>query len=188
MIPDIQILKKARELRLSGESLSEISNMILVPKSTLSIWLRDIVLTEKQISDMKIRSAAKVSRGRLNASIILKSNRIFREKKVYDESIKDFPRLTKNPFFMLGLALYFAKGTKKGNSFQFTSSNGYMIVMMRKWILKYLKVEEELIVERRYSHCSRLEIARIEILRKTLAWQKLLIQYYGKVNTLSEEN
>lgn len=181
MISNIQNQKKARELRLSGKSLSEIAHEINISKSTLSNWLKDISLNDRQLSDLKIRNSSRVNRGRLNASIILRSNRVYREKKIYDEAIKEFPSLIKDSFFALGLSLYWAKGSMKGACFQFTSSNQSMILIMLKWVKKYLEIDNDLIRQRKYGECLRIEIIRIDVLRKVIAWQKLLIQYYNRV-------
>jgi hypothetical protein len=80
MVYDIQKVKKAREMRLSGLSLSEIKRETGIPVSTLSIWFRDITLTKQQIDDMNTRVSKRVSRGRLNSLITVKSKRVFTEK------------------------------------------------------------------------------------------------------------
>jgi hypothetical protein len=181
MISSIQKVKKARELRLFGKSLSEISSELNIPVSTLSFWLKDIRLSEKQIYDLKMRVNSRVSRGRLNASIIHKSVRIFKEKKIFDEASKEFPKLIKEPLFILGLSIYWAKGSMKGECFQFSSMNKVMIDVILMWIKKYIKIDDNIIKKRKYGSMTRIEISGIDVLRKIMAWQKLLIQYYDKV-------
>lgn len=181
MISNIHNLKKARELRLSGKSLSEISREINISPSTLSLWLKDIVLNDRQILDLKTRISHRVSRGRLNASIALKSGRIFREKKIFDDAEKDFFILIKEPFFILGMTLYWVKGAKKGSCFQFASSDLSMISIMSIWIKKYLKIDDSLIKRREYATYYRIDVSRIDVLRRVVAWQKLLVQYYDRV-------
>ena len=174
-------MKKARELRLSGRSLAEINHELNVPRSTLSNWLKDIVLTEKQMSDLKERIKSKVSRGRLNATLILKSRRIFREKRIFDEAKREFPKLVKNSFFVSGLSLYWAKGSMKNTHFQFTSADLSMISFMIKWARKYLNINESLIKQRKFNDYYRIDILRIDVLRRVVAWQKLLIGYYDDI-------
>ncbi len=182
MISNIQNVKKAREMRLSGRSLSEISKVIDISKSTLSLWLRDIVLSEKQILELKERTSISAKRGRLNALVILKSNKVFRSKKIYDDAIREFPVLVKDSFFVCGLSLYLAKGSKVGNSFQFSSSNPSIIRIMKLWATKYLNIGLDSIKLSKYDSYSRITISGVNILRKVIAWQKLLIQYYDIVS------
>jgi len=177
MITNIQILKKAREMRLSGFSLAEISKQLAVHKSTLSSWLKDIVLTDLQKEDLKKRVNARMSRGRLNASISVRSRRIYEENRIFEESKKEFKALTKDPMFMVGLTMYMTKGVKKGSSFQFASNDNNTINFMIIWVKKYLKIDDEMIKIRNYDKYNRMDISRISILRKVLSWQKLLVQY-----------
>lgn len=180
MISSIQNVKKARELRLEGKSLSEISEKLSVSISTLSAWLKDITLNEAQQDALRARVKNKISKGRMNALISLKSARIFKEKSIYEQAEKEFERLHKDPFFMLGLALYWSSGAKKG-CFQFSSSDQGMNFIMMDWIKKYLNPDENLVKQRNYNGYRRIDITRIDVLRRVIAWQKLLIQYYGKV-------
>lgn len=178
MRPDIQVLKKAREMRLSGYSLSEISDVLIVPRSTLSNWLRDIRLTPIQNDSMRSRVAQKMSRGRLNASIVRKSNRVYKEKVIYDNAVKEFPKLVKQPEFLFGMGLYMARGVFSGNSFQFSSSNRILIDILYKWCVKYLQINVNDQKIREYDGFFRLEIGKIDVLRRVMSWQKLLIKYY----------
>ena len=181
MISNIQKLKKARELRLGGKSLGEIARETNIPRSTLSYWLKDIVLNEKQRADLKNRVKPKMGRGRLNSVISLRSARIFKENKAFEEAKGEFIRLRKDPAFIFGLTLYLSHGTKKGGSFQFASADPGVISLMRGWIKKYLKVEDAIVKQRNYGSHKRLDISRIEVMRRVIAWQKQLIQYYGTV-------
>jgi hypothetical protein len=177
----IQNIRKAREMRLSGASLSEISREFAIPVSTLSFWFKDITLNQEQKQKLDERVMPRIVRGRMNSLISIKSRRIFSEKAIYEDSEKSFIELAKDPFFILGLSLYWSHGTKKG-SFQFTSSNPLMISVIKMWIDKYLKIDSSLLKVRQYSGYTRLYIGGVNILRRVIAWQKLLIQYYDNVS------
>lgn len=120
-----------------------------------------------------------VLKGRMQSSIALRAKRMVRENKVIDEARKEFSILVKDPFFICGISLYWAKGSKKGNYFQFTTKDREMMIFMLKWVNKYLKVENSLIKQKNYSNYFRLYITRIDILRKVIAWQKLTMKYYS---------
>lgn len=224
MNSNVQIKNTAINLRKKGWSYNEIMKELNVAKGTLSGWLRDILLTEQQTSDLKNRLTDKIARGRLQASIALRARRMVRERDVFIEAEKEFGQFIKDPFFNIGLCLYWAEGAKKNNYFAFMNSDPEMHVMMIKWIKRFLKVEDVALKYRLYIHepykhenceaywakilgismnsfqktiykptphkvkknpdykgCLRLSILRIDVLRKIMAWQKLLIKYYGKV-------
>jgi hypothetical protein len=180
MVYDIQKVKKAREMRLSGLSLSEIKRETNIPVSTLSLWFRDITLTKQQIDDMGARVSKRISRGRLNSLILVKSKRVFIEKTIIDEANREFKGFVNQPLFITGLSLYWASGTKRGSAFQFSSSDINMINVMIMWLNRYIKVEDEVIKIRNYDKYSRIDVSRINVLRKVIAWQKLLIKYYDE--------
>jgi hypothetical protein len=181
MIYTIQFIKKAREMRLAGASLSEISRETSVSKGTLSSWLKDISLNKAQQEAIIDRSKNRMSRGRLNSQITRKSKRIHRENSIYTQAEKEIVEYIKDPFFNYGLALYILGGSKNGNAVQFTSSNNQIIKVMIKWIERYLGVDSELIKQREYGSYRRIEISRIDVLRRVLSWQKLIIKYYDNL-------
>ena len=54
----------------------------------------------------------------MNSTIAVRSKKIFKEKIAYDNAEKEYEKFSKDPFFMLGLGLYWAHGLKKGNYFK----------------------------------------------------------------------
>jgi hypothetical protein len=118
-----------------------------------------------------------MSRGRLNALIKIRSKRVYQEKKIFDDAKREFGGLSNDPVFMTGLTLYLENGAKSGSSFQFANSDQNIVNFMVFWIKRYLKVDEVLIKKRSYGGYLRLDISRIEVLRRVLSWQKLLVQY-----------
>lgn len=184
MISHIPEMKKARELRLSGRSLSEISKEMGIPRSTLSRWLKDIALTKDQMNELQNRINPKISRGRMNASIARRAVRMFNERKVFEDAEKEFKIHSVEPFFIAGLSLYWAHGAKKGSSFQFTSSDKYMIVVIKKWMENYLNIDESLVKQVVYGDSIRIYVSRIDVLRRVVAWQKLLIKYYANISSV----
>ncbi len=221
MNTNVQKKNTAINLRKQGWSYSEIVKELNVAKGTLSGWLKDILLSEQQLFDLKNRLTTKVARGRLQASIALRTRRMIRERDVQISAEKEFEKFIKDPFFITGLCLYWAEGAKKNTYFAFMNSDPEMHVMMRKWIRKFLNLKETSLKYRLYIHepykeenceaywanklripvdslqkttfkptphkvkknpeykgCLRLSITKIEILRRVMAWQKLLITYY----------
>lgn len=227
MNSNVQLRNKAINLRKEGKSYSEIMRELNVPKSTLSYWLRDISLTEKQNSDLNERLQDKISKGRLKTSIALRARRMVRENRVFDEAEREFKEFIEDPFFTAGILLYWAEGAKKSNYFSFINSDPAMLILMVKWLKKYFALESSLLKYRLYIHlpyrnenceeywaklldissenfykttykptphdvkknndykgCLRVIITRIDVLRKIMAWQKLLIKYYANISSV----
>ncbi len=179
----VQILKKAREMRLNGYSLNEIRREYNIPISTLSALFKDIKLSNKQISELKTRVNYRIQKGRMNSLINIKSKKVFIEREIYNKAELEFKKLSKNTFFIMGITMYWLKGSKSMNCFQFSSNNEQMINTMIKWIKTFVidESQRDLIKVRKYNNNYRIDIRGINILRRVIAWQKLLIKYYDNV-------
>ena len=161
----VHIRNMAIDLRQSGHSYREISKKLLVSVGILSVWLKGMRLSVEHSDQLKKRVVDKVSRGRMNASIANKSKRMVKESFIAREAEKEFQIYIKDSFFVVGLSLYWAKGGKRGRNFQFLSGDREMLGMMNKWTKTYLKTDS----------------IGVDVLRKVIAWQKLLIKYYDDV-------
>ena len=75
-----------------------------------------------------------------------------REQKIFLEAKSEFDDLVKDSFFQLGLALYWAEGTKRAWGFQFMNSDAGMILLMAKWAQRFLHVPKEKLYGRLYIH------------------------------------
>lgn len=106
--------QKARNLRTKGWSLGEISRKIKIPKNTLSGWVRDIRLTEKQ--EERIRQKI-IDSSAIGRSLAVKVNRekIEKWKSGIMEKVKHYGQLMlKDPKIgklICGL-LYLCEGAK----------------------------------------------------------------------------
>lgn len=74
----MDVKQKAQELRKQGWSLGEISKEMGIVKNTLSVWMKNIALTEKQRENLVRRTKAKIaSSGAIGRPIAV---RLMREK------------------------------------------------------------------------------------------------------------
>jgi hypothetical protein len=95
-------------------SLPQIHKMVPVSKGTLSLWLRDIPLSEDQLKQMqdahheRIGNAVRDSRKRRWAAYELEADKLW-------------PVMSKDPEFMFGLALYAGEGSKSGGALGVTN-------------------------------------------------------------------
>lgn len=119
--------KKARELRRSGRSYKQIAEELGVSKGSVSLWVGDILLSEKQKSDLP-KSDGKVG-GRVSQRIWEQRRR--EVKASYNPPMED-------PDFILGLSLYWGEGSKHNEStVELTNSDPHILVYFVRWARKY---------------------------------------------------
>ncbi len=133
------IKSQARELRKNGESIKDISKKLKISQSTASLWCRDLKLSEKQINQLLKSKENNITRGRLKGAQIQKQKRINALELARKEA-KRLKRLTNKEFFIAGLALYLAEGSKKMDRAQFTNSNPDIINFMLRWFSRFYNI------------------------------------------------
>ncbi|MDP3697700.1 MAG: hypothetical protein Q8R55_06870 [Candidatus Taylorbacteria bacterium] len=136
------IKSSARELRKQGGSIKDIARILSVSQSTASLWCRDIKLSKKQINRLLKSKGNNITRGRLRGAQIQREKRINAIKLAVKEA-KKLKKLTNNEYFIAGLALYLAEGSKKMDRAQFTNTNPAVIKFMLKWFSKFYNVSRE---------------------------------------------
>ena len=131
---------KAINLRKKGTSYNEILKNIKVSKSTLSFWLRDVILNNK--ANKKLLKGRELSR--YFAAESHKQKRKSDTATAIEIGLQEFHSLLKNPLFLAGLCLYWAEGDKhKQERVKFTNSDERMISLMMKWFREICSVSEE---------------------------------------------
>ena len=147
MIPKIQEKEKAILLRKEGFSYTEILEQVPVAKSSLALWLQSVGLSKKQKQRLTDKKLASARRGALKK----KEDRIFRTKIIKESAEKDVGKLTEREKWLIGIALYWAEGSKEkewrpGSSAQFINSDPLMIRFFISWLLKICKSPENMLV------------------------------------------
>ena len=121
---------RAIALRKKGLSYGEIRRQIPVVKSTLSLWLKSIPLTEEHRARLYTKKIEVLSRG-------AQSQKERRKREV--DAILTSARaeittpISFDAFRLFGAALYWAEGSK-GKSFEMTNSDPSMILLMVNWL------------------------------------------------------
>ncbi len=96
-------------MRQEGRSYSEFQELVPVSKSTLSLWLRDVLVDEAARSRLDDREKA----SRENAATALRARRVAKETRINGEARSQIPSvLSESELFLVGLALYWAEGAK----------------------------------------------------------------------------
>lgn len=134
---------KALKLRLTGKSYSEISKDLHIPKSTLSCWLKNMIIDEKSQKRLKDRAYE----AGLKALLVRnKMQTIEAQERARTRSISasnEINNLNLNELRLIGCALYLGEGGKTGNRVDFTNSNGDIIKIMIKFFRDVCKVRDE---------------------------------------------
>lgn len=167
---------KAIKLRKTGHSYSEILRKVFVAKSTLSEWFKDVGLSKRQkqkITEKRILAAKK-------GGLIKKKQRLERIRLINKETSKDIKFISKRELLLLGIALYWAEGSKEksyypGSGLQFGNSDPKMIVVFLEW-LKSVGVKRDRIIFEIYIHENSKN--NVKIVRK----------YWSKVTGFSLKN
>ena len=118
-------------------SYSEIQNRINIPKSTLSFWLKKIILTDEQENNLNRRISEALKKS-------LETKRNKKQKLIEDIKIsseQDIKEISKKEFWLMGIILYWRErllsgiesDIKKGVSF--TTSDPDLARLFLKWLM-----------------------------------------------------
>ncbi|MBI1957331.1 MAG: hypothetical protein HYS44_02645 [Candidatus Niyogibacteria bacterium] len=136
MTPLKEFKLQAIRLRRQGLSYNEIRRHVPVVKSTLSLWLKSIPLSEKHRKRLYTKQIAILSRGPQSQ----KERRAREIEKIIQTAAEEITRpLSDDTYRLVGAALYWAEGTKRGG-FEVTNSDPYFILFMVRWIEKIFGV------------------------------------------------
>jgi hypothetical protein len=142
----------ALAMRQEGRSYREIREVVSVSKSTLSLWLRDVPLTEEQQRALTVRGPeATASRHAENRALAAR-----RRAYVRAQAREQIAELSESELFVGGVVAYWAEGSKNkpwrhGQSVQFMNSDPAMIRLFLAW-LRLVGVPPERLIFRVHIH------------------------------------
>lgn len=167
---------EAIELRRSGKSIKFIAKKLSVSPGSVSIWCRDVVLTQNQLRILE-RNAHDPNYGRrLQNSQKQRNQKELKIKNLLDLGEKEIGELSKRELFLVGVALYWAEGFKKDTQVGFANSNPEMINLYLKWLYECCNVKKDDLIVRitvNISHKDR---------------SKEIQEYWSNSTKISEEN
>lgn len=134
---------KARKLRKRGVSVRKIAQVLGVSKSTVSLWVRDIILTIEQLESLQNSRIKGSEKGRLMGAFVQKERRL---KLIEDSKLKGIEllsNLTEREFLITGLALYWGEGCRKKRDVSFCNSDPRMVKFLILWLQKCFGVKSE---------------------------------------------
>jgi transcriptional regulator with XRE-family HTH domain len=132
--------QRARELRAErGYSIKQIAALLRVSTSSVSLWVRDIELTEAQHEALRQRSAIYDGQ-RLGRAV--SSSRRRAERCAYQEEGRALARRGDLRHAM-GCMLYWAEGTKARNQIRFSNSDPEMVRTFVEFLRAYFQLSDE---------------------------------------------
>lgn len=131
---------KARKLRRQGISVNKIADLLQVSKSSVSHWVRDIILDIEQLEKLRKHTIVGAERGRLRSALLQKNRRLKRIQDEINNGKRYFSKIQHSEFFTTGLALYWAEGTKKQRRVSVCNSDPKLIQLMISWLKLYFKM------------------------------------------------
>lgn len=126
----------AREMRTKGESLGVIAEKLGVSKSSAGLWTRDIVLNQEQMENLLQRDLAGLERGRIKAQAWHRNERNLRVNTYGQIGSQRVDSISSRELFLIGLALYWAEGSKTGRRIIFVNSDPNMIRLFIRWAME----------------------------------------------------
>jgi len=131
----------ARELRKHGWSLNEIREKVKVSKSSVSIWVRDIELTDAQKQKLSKKGVSKEIIEKQRSTRLKRENA--RRQNIIDNAKRDIRTLSKNDLFLVGVALYWAEGGKTGGVVRLSNGDPRIIQVTMRFLRKICGVPEK---------------------------------------------
>lgn len=164
--------KRARELRREGKSVKWIADTIAVARSSVSVWVRDIELTEEQEEYLRNSNERREAQKKGAEANVIKHRKL-REK--YQEEGREKAR-EGDPLHLAGCMLYWAEGSKSRNDVGFVNSDIDLMIYFLEFLRKSLAVPEHKIKFRVNAYLGN-DLSKEDI-----------IQFWQNALNLTEEN
>ena len=123
----------AKQLRACGLSLGEVAALIPMSKPTLSVWCRDVDLTEDQRAAIRRRTGSQ--RGVPRDT---QWRRRVEVASIRSDATAAAPELMAVPAFVGGLALYWAEGSKAKKDLAMANTDPRLLNVFIAWVREFL--------------------------------------------------
>ncbi len=162
----------ALKLRMRGLSYNEIRKEVSVAKSTLSLWLRNIVLSDKARERLNLRMRSEGIRQLIKLNKLQTRKAEERARIQHAEGKAHVLSTNVENLAQIGATLYWAEGYKRlkimggkermGHKISFVNSDAEMISVFIRFLREILKIPEEKIRPsmRLYAHINEKEAQR----------------------------
>jgi hypothetical protein len=163
---------EAQILRKKGFPINKIAETLKVSKGSVSLWCRDVIISEKLKDKIRVEHYKKTEKGRLMGAQMNKNKRLASIEKADIFGIENINKLNKKEVILIATALYWSEGSKSDMSsgFRFVNSDPKMILFMRDFLIKYMEIKNSELT------CSIQinEVHRSRIVNVLSFWKNLL--------------
>lgn len=132
---------KARGLRKQGKSINQIVQETHFSKGSVSVWVRDIILTKKQRNRISFRgrSVESIERRRINRL----ANEQAKRQLVINKAKEDFTSISPEQLKLIGVILYLGEGGKtRRGMVRLSNSDPEIIKIMMRFFREVCRVPE----------------------------------------------
>jgi hypothetical protein len=132
---------QAIQLREMGYSLNEIRRKLNVSKSSVSLWVRSVELSEDQKNHLREKGFYKDAVERRRETRI--ANELRKREVVISAARKSISRIDDKQLRLIGAALYWAEGGKTQRLVRFSNGDPEMIKIMMTFFRRICNVPEK---------------------------------------------
>lgn len=131
---------KAILLRQNGYSIKEIARQLHVSPSSVSLWVRDVVLSPEQMASIQQRpfSSAAIEKRRLSRLTSEHEKR----KRIILSAQSEVTSISHRELWLMGVMLYWAEGGKTQRLVRFSNGDPNMITIMMQFFRVVCRVPD----------------------------------------------
>ncbi|MAF20808.1 MAG: hypothetical protein CMI55_03955 [Parcubacteria group bacterium] len=143
---------KAQSLRRKGFSVKEIQRKLEVSRSSVSLWVRDIQLSKKQLERLYLNKKTGALRGSIIGAKKKQKEREELTRRLIIKGKEEVGDISSRDRFIAGIAMYFAEGDKRDGSVSFCNTDSAAVRFMVNWIREFCSPPEEKLRGALYIH------------------------------------
>jgi len=127
-------------LRTKGLSINEIAKQLHVAKSSVSTWVRHVIISPKQYNTLLQRShTTEVIEKRRHSRLL---NEETKRNIIISEAQKQITKISNKELWLMGVMLYWAEGGKTQRMVRFSNGDPEMIKIMMEFFRRVCRVPE----------------------------------------------
>lgn len=130
----------AIRLRQTGRSIKSIAQQLNAAQSSVSLWVRDVTLTEKQILALRANTHNPQTIEKRRQSRL--KNELAKRNAVLDRAVDMVDEISERELWLIGTALYWAEGGKTKGIVRFSNGDPRMIRLMIRFFAEVCHVDE----------------------------------------------
>lgn len=145
MASKVQVYLKVINARKSGMSYSQLSKKFGMAKSTVSLWCKDVIISDTVKQRIYDQWFVDTKKGRDMGALYNKRKRNVDIRLQKIKAKEMLGSVSGRDFFIMGLSLYWAEGGKKGDStgFSFINSDPKMIILVISWLKRFFNLNSD---------------------------------------------